>query len=422
MGLTRYSIYKYVKTAKGWRYCRPACGANGKLKPNVVVVGGKEETHAEGYYVLNVDGQWVRAGDTAADAQQAQRNRLAKQQYERQTGQKLPETEQNGELLRDAIDAYLGELELKVAGKSRQPKTLAASRLALNEFSDSSRLKFISQVTAKAIAAHMSWCVEHSPTRSARTAANKFLLILQFLKHAGAVPMVGIGKPSRPLGMKDAPRYVEPPVETYTEDELAKFFSACGPREEVVFQTFLRAGLREQELATLRRQDCVLGGPTPCLRVAERPEYGFTPKWYQIRDVSIDPALAATLDSWLRSHQHRLVFPALMGARTLQEAESRPEGKPDGHLLRLCRRVAKRAGMDADRFWLHKFRASYATHCLRKGMDLETLRAQLGHRDTESLRRYVEALKGEERAKKIAEVFAETRTAAEGERPKAAVM
>ena len=154
----------------------------------------------------------------------------------------------------------------------------------------------------------------------------------------------------------------------------------------------------------------------------ERPEYGFTPKWYQTRDVSIDPALAFSLTAWFRSHQRRLVFPALMGAKAPQEVEPHPEGKPDVHLLRLCQRVAKRAGMDPDRFWLHKFRATYATHCLRKGMDLETLRAQLGHRDTESLRRYIEALRGEHRAKKVAEVFAEVKIVAETERPKEAVI
>lgn len=236
------------------------------------------------------------------------------------------------------------------------------------------------------------------------------------------MPTVGAGRSARPLGLKDAPRYVERAVETYTPDELARFMAACGPHEEAIFQTFLRAGLREQELSTLRRQDCVLNEPAPCLKVVERPEYGFTPKWYQIRGVSIDPSLAATLSAWLRSHPHRLVFPALMGATAPHEAEPRPEGKPDGHLLRLCQRVARRAGMDTDKFWLHKFRANYATHCLRKGMDLETLRAQLGHRDTESLRRYIEALKGEERAKKVAEVFAEATILTEGRGSKEAVM
>ena len=38
-------------------------------------------------------------------------------------------------------------------------------------------------------------------------------------------------------------------------------------------------------------------------------------------------------------------------------------------------------------------------------MDLETLRCILGHRDTESLRSYVNTLKGEERAAKMAKVW-----------------
>jgi len=80
VGLTRYSIYKYCKTAKGWRYCKPAYGTKSKLKPNVVVVGGREETHCEGMYYLNVDGQWEKAGASAVEAQDAQRKRLARQE------------------------------------------------------------------------------------------------------------------------------------------------------------------------------------------------------------------------------------------------------------------------------------------------------------------------------------------------------
>ena len=92
MGLPRYAIYKYCRTVKGWGYCKPAWGKNNKLKPNVVLMDGKEETHPEGMYYLNVSGQWEKAGTTAVEAQEAQRRRLARQQYERQTGEKLPET------------------------------------------------------------------------------------------------------------------------------------------------------------------------------------------------------------------------------------------------------------------------------------------------------------------------------------------
>jgi integrase len=151
------------------------------------------------------------------------------------------------------------------------------------------------------------------PTHSAKTAKNKFIQIVSFLKRVGSVPMVGAGKCARPLGMKDAPRCVEKPVSTYTPEELARFFLACDDRETTIFQTLNRTGLREQELSTLRRQDCQLDGPAPCPEVVERQEYGFVPKWYAIRDVSIDPELASILKGWISTHKHALVFPTPKG-------------------------------------------------------------------------------------------------------------
>lgn len=390
--LTRFSIYKYVKTDRGWRYCKPAYAKNQKIKPNVVMVGDCEETHTEGAYYFQLDGKWERVGESAAEAQAERAKRLARQEYEQKTGEKLPGPEAKGPTLRDAIGQYLAELQLKVASKNRQPRTYAAASQALNEFAEQSGVRHLHEVIAAHIDRYTAWVIQNSPTKSARTAQNKFLWILQFLKHYDSVPTVGIGGSSRPLGMRDAPRYVEDGVVVNTQEELMEFFHACDHRQLVTFQTFNRTGMREMELVTLRRQDCHLDGPNPCLDITERPEHGFIPKWYQIRTISIDPLLAAMLRGWLASHNRKLVF-------------GTDNDRPDGHLLRICNRIAKCAGLDPKRFWLHKFRANYATWCIRRGMDLETLRAQLGHRDTESLRRYVEALKGEQRAAKVAEVW-----------------
>ena len=103
----------------------------------------------------------------------------------------------------------------------------------------------------------------------------------------------------------------------------------------------------------------------------DRQEYKFTPKAYQVRDVSIPPDLASLLRSWLATHNHELVFPTPFQGGDHET----PCTRVDGHILRQCKRVAKRAGLDPERAWLHKFRSTYATLCLRKGMDLETLRA-----------------------------------------------
>jgi len=51
--------------------------------------------------------------------------------------------------------------------------------------------------------------------------------------------------------------------------------------------------------------------------------------------------------------------------------------------------ITQRAGFDPARFWLHKFRARYAVSHLRAGVDVDTLRKWLGHKNTVSLRAYL---------------------------------
>lgn len=59
-----------VKTKRGWEpYCKAAFHSNAKVKPNIVLVDGVEEKHAEGSYFTLSDDQWVALGDDALDAQ-----------------------------------------------------------------------------------------------------------------------------------------------------------------------------------------------------------------------------------------------------------------------------------------------------------------------------------------------------------------
>jgi hypothetical protein len=64
----RVSVWKYVRIGKKWRYCKPAIGKNGKIKPDWVIVRGKEERHPEGnFYLHRYDGdmelEWWAASD-----------------------------------------------------------------------------------------------------------------------------------------------------------------------------------------------------------------------------------------------------------------------------------------------------------------------------------------------------------------------
>jgi integrase/recombinase XerD len=46
------NLTKRVLTAKGPRYCPVAFSANGRVKPDVVIIDGKPEHHPEGSYYL----------------------------------------------------------------------------------------------------------------------------------------------------------------------------------------------------------------------------------------------------------------------------------------------------------------------------------------------------------------------------------
>ena len=81
-------------------------------------------------------------------------------------------------------------------------------------------------------------------------------------------------------------------------------------------------------------------------------------------------------------------------------------GLPNGHFLLFCKNIAKRAGLDPESWWLHKFRATFATWHLQAGVDLRTVQKWLGHTDLESTMRYLKAARGAEVQAKVNQTFA----------------
>jgi site-specific recombinase XerD len=68
--------------------------------------------------------------------------------------------------------------------------------------------------------------------------------------------------------------------------------------------------------------------------------------------------------------------------------------------------VAERAKLDPEDFWLHKFRATFATQCLWAGVDLRTVQQWLGHSDMESTMRYLKPSRSQQVRQKVNEIFA----------------
>jgi integrase/recombinase XerD len=79
---------------------------------------------------------------------------------------------------------------------------------------------------------------------------------------------------------------------------------------------------------------------------------------------------------------------------------------PKLDLLDCLKAVVERAKIDKDGFWLHKFRATFATWSLWAGVDLRTVQQWLGHSDMESTMRYLKPSRSQQVREKVNEIFA----------------
>ena len=137
--MAKLSIYKYVRTDKGWRYHKAAFHPNGKIKPNIVLVSSVEEKHTEGRYFLSSNNRWIDVGTDALDAQRKRLLRLNQMEYERLSGKSL-DGGSSGQpsvvmfsgrkVIKDEVEAYLADLEL-----TRRPaRTVQSKRKYLGDF------------------------------------------------------------------------------------------------------------------------------------------------------------------------------------------------------------------------------------------------------------------------------------------------
>jgi integrase len=132
------------------------------------------------------------------------------------------------------------------------------------------------------------------------------------------------------------------------------------------------------------------------VRVTAKPEHGFRPKDWEEREVSIPDNLVIALKDWSKSRNGSpFVFPTRNGTPRRHRSQ----------LLELCKAVAGRAGLDPADFWLHKFRATFATKHLQAGVDLRTVQLWLGHKDMESTMRYLKPARGKGVREKVNATF-----------------
>ncbi len=377
------NLTKRIETPHGWRYCRVVLSANGRVKPDLVVVNGKQECHKEGAYYL----EWregakrvrLSVGKDPADAAARRQRKEAELNAVNNGVAVVPENSQNGHRSVAAAAAeFLDETKL-----TKKPKTYAAYSTALSYFVESCHKLRLEEIERRDL---LKFCafLRDEKEQAPRSVYNKFENVMTFLKAQGIRGLVG---------KNDWPRYTEEEPEIYEQEELDKLFATCGAGERLWYEFFLMTGMREQEVMYTYWSDVNLAAST--VRITHKPDRGWTPKAYKERETPIPSKLVKSLRAWKAKADKNcsLVFPTA-GCN------------PKLDFLDGLKAVAERAKLDKENFWLHKFRATFATWSLWAGVDLRTVQQWLGHSDIESTMRYLKPSRSQKVREKVNEIFA----------------
>src|SRR5438045_321486 len=131
------NLTKRIKTPQGWRFCPVILAPNGRLRSDVVLVGGNEEKHPEGAFYL----EWregskrirLSVGKNAADAVTKKLRKAAALNAQNNGLTLATEGAKNGHRpLASSVIAYLADVKL-----THKPRSYAAYATALAYFLES---------------------------------------------------------------------------------------------------------------------------------------------------------------------------------------------------------------------------------------------------------------------------------------------
>src|SRR5262249_22585487 len=162
---------KRVQTPRGSRYCPVVLAANGRVKPDVVIVNGKEERHPEGAYYL----EWREGAkrvrlSVGKDAQDAAARGLRKEAElnARNNGVAVaPENGNGRRSLAGTAAEYLEEVKL-----TKKPKTFAAYSTALGYFQESCSKEYVQDIDRRDLLNFAAF-LRDEKSQSARSVYNK---------------------------------------------------------------------------------------------------------------------------------------------------------------------------------------------------------------------------------------------------------
>lgn len=215
------------------------------------------------------------------------------------------------------------------------------------------------------------------------TVFNYFLKTMVFLNDRGIGKYVGkedwVQKKDWPVNVDK--RNKNKKYATYTEQEVAAMIQVADSVEEALTRLLVGTGCRIGEAAVAEWMDINWEDKTVSVRF--KPKFGFKPKDYEERTIAVSDTLLACLKKYRgKAPNDALIFPS-PATQTV-----------DKHLDRIINRLIEKADdagypVKKPKKPCHAFRVLYATRRHQHGVDIETLRQELGHSDITTTQIYL---------------------------------
>lgn len=394
--LPHVTLLKQVKINNNWRHARALFDSKGRVRRDRVRVNGKDESHPEGSYFIEWWDQGKRhcipAGADAQDAADKARVKEAHLSAERNgiiPSLPQPQPTPQRTSLPSALDDYLSYVRYH-----RSLRTYRTYRPILTSFKTFCPKSHVDDVERQDLLDFATHCMKQG--QAGKSIYNKLVVLSQVLKQHGKRKL---------LTSADWPSFVETVRPIYEDAELAKLFKTCAPKEEVRFKFYLISGFRDAEGRFVTWRD--VDFKHLAVRVTAKPHWGFHPKNWEEREVPVPQKLIAMLQRFRPkdASPDAPLFPSATG-------------RPDGAMLEKLKAVAHRGKLNCDhcvvkhrledgtikinrcadgpyctRWFLHKFRHTYATRHLQDGIDIRTLQQWMGHRDIASTMVYLKGVR-----------------------------
>jgi integrase len=272
--------------------------------------------------------------------------------------------------------------------KQKSRKTYLGYRTAVNLFVASCKKTYFDQICRD----DMLDFLHDLRTRPSRetgqpigesTVFNYFLKTMVFLNDRGIGKYVvkedWVQKKDWPVNVDKRNKNKKYP--TYTEQEVAAMIQVANSVEEALTRFLVGTGFRIGEAAVAEWTD--INWENKTISMQFKPKFGFKPKDHEERTITVSDTLLACLKKYRGCvPDDGLIFPS-PATKTV-----------DKHLDRIINSLIDKAHesgytVTKPKKPCHAFRVLYATRRHQNGVDIETLRQELGHSDITTTQIYL---------------------------------